>query len=219
VYLTSGNMQVGQLVIKHPESQKIEQASSGMMTVLKMPQSSDTDAAETTAEYISPNPNMDGHRTSIMTFASLIMDEQGIRPGSGLSDTAEKFTSGLDRAISEADVQDIIEANQQLYARVEEELFEIVKAQLASVNRNPFTSENIQVIYRKPKILVTETEVLANLKTMEELGLLEPWEKFVMIDPNLSEEDAKAKLARIEGSKPQPIKPEVMNADNSGPSN
>jgi hypothetical protein len=218
VYLTSGNMQVGQLVIKHPESQKIEQASSGMMTVLKMPQSSDTDAAETTAEYISPNPNMDGHRTSIMTFASLIMDEQGIRPGSGL-DTAEKFTSGLDRAISEADVQDIIEANQQLYARVEEELFEIVKAQLASVNRNPFTSENIQVIYRKPKILVTETEVLANLKTMEELGLLEPWEKFVMIDPNLSEEDAKAKLARIEGSKPQPVKPEVMNADNSGPSN
>mgnify|MGYP000037012892 CR=1 FL=1 len=222
VYLTSANMQVGQLVLKHPEDQKINQATQGMMTVLNLPQSANVDASDTTAEYISPNPNMDGHRTAIMTFASLIMDEQGIRPGGGLSNQVEKFTSGLDRAISEADVQDIIEGNQQLYARVEEEIFEIVKAQLASVKKNVFTSKDIQVIYRKPKILVTETEVLANLKSMEELGLLEPWEKFVVMDPNLSEEDAKAKLARIQDSKIKinpPAQPEVMSADNSGSSN
>jgi hypothetical protein len=238
VYLTSGNMQVGQLVIKHPQDQKIEQAASGMMTLLKLPQSNAPDAAPTDAQYISPNPNMDGHRTSIMTFASLIMDEQGIRPGTGITSQAEKFTSGLDRAISEADVQDIIETNQQLYARVEEEIYEIIKAQLASIGQNPFSSDDLQVIYKKPKLMVSDTEVLSNLKMMMDLGLLEDWEKFVVVDPNLSEQDAKEKLARIKASKTkapaepaQPVDPVGMttaehnqmmgdmHANNSGPSN
>jgi hypothetical protein len=211
VYLTSGNMQVGQLVLKYPEEQKIQQTTTGMMTVLKLPQKNDADSSPSTAEYISPSPNMEGHRTSIMTFADLILDQQGIRSATGVgASSAEKFSSGLDRAISEADVQDIIEDNQQMFSRVEEKLYRIVKAQLESINNRSLTDETIQVIYRKPKILVTDTEILNNLKLMEELGLVEPWEKFIVIDPNMTEDEAKQKLARIEASK------EVVNADNTG---
>ena len=133
------------------------------------------------------------------------------------------------------------EPSMGLAPQIVEEIFEIVRAQLASVGRNPFSSDEIRIIYRKPKMLVTDTEVLANLKTMTELGLLEEWEKFVIIDPNMTEEDAKAKLERIKASKvsmeqsgnTEPVVPSrslmqsdaessdegVNNADISGPSN
>jgi hypothetical protein len=201
VYLTSGNMQVGQLVLKYPQDQDIQMVTHGLMTGLKLPQSTDPEAPETDAAYLSPSPNMDGHRTSIMTFLNLILDEQGIRPGSGTDLSVEKFASGLDRMISEADVQDIIEANQDIYREVEQKVYDIVKAQLESINDRQLVSDEISVIYRKPKMLITDTERLANLEKMISLGLLEEWEKFVFIDPNMSEDEAKAKLERIQSSR------------------
>jgi len=226
VYLTSGNMQVGQLVLKYPQDQDIQMVTHGLMTGIKLPQSKDPDSGETTAEYISPAPNMDGHRTSIMTFLNLILDEQGIKPASGTDITAEKFASGLDRMISESDVQDIIESNQTIYSQVEKNLFAIVKAQLDSINDRSIGDEKLQVIYRKPKMLITDTERLNNLKTMIDLGLLEEWEKFTYIDPNMTEEQAKEKLARIQQADSDRMSSLVEasngvepNADITGPSN
>jgi hypothetical protein len=46
-------------------------------------------------------------------------------------------------------------------------------------------------------MLITDTERLTNLEKMIDLGLLEPWEKFVFVDPNMTEDQAKEKLARI----------------------
>ena len=46
-------------------------------------------------------------------------------------------------------------------------------------------------------MLVSETDKLNNIQKMLELGLIEEWEKFMLIDPNLTEEEAKEKLARI----------------------
>lgn len=228
VYLTSGNMQIGQLVLKYPEGQNFQMVTSGLMTGIKLPQSTDPDAPETDASYISPSPNMDAHRTAIMTYVSMILDEQGIRSAGALDSTAEKFSSGLDRAIAEADVQDIIEDNQGLYRCVEEEVFEIVRAQLASINSNPFSDGDLRIVYKKPRMLVSDTELLTNLEKMINLGLLEAWEKFTIVDPNMSEEDAKAKLARIQSGEQSRVSAladaagmnqEVNNADISGPGN
>jgi hypothetical protein len=225
VYLTSGNMQIGQFVLKYPQGQEFQVVSSGLMTGIRLPQSTDPDAPETDASYISPSPNMDGHRTSIVTFLNLILEENGIRAASGTDISSEKFASGVDRAISESDVQDCIESNQALYYCVENEVYKIVKAQLQSININVLTSENVTVIYKKPKMLITDTERLNNLKQAIDMGLLEEWEKFVVYDPNLSEDDAKAKLERINGQNEKRMARAVsalggvMDADQPGESN
>lgn len=196
VYLTSGNMQIGQMVVKYPEGQEIQMVTQGLMTGLRLPQSKDPDAAETSAEYISPSPNMDAHRTSIMTYMAMIMDEQGIQAKKAIDDN-EKFTSGLDRMLSESDVQDIVEDNQDNYAKVEQDVYKIIARQSELAGLGSFSSENLRVVYQKPKMLVSETDKLNNIQKMLELGLIEEWEKFMLIDPNLTEEEAKEKLARI----------------------
>jgi hypothetical protein len=197
VYLTSGNMQIGQLVLKYPQDQDIQMITHGLMAGIKLPQSTSPDAAETTADYISPSPQMDQHRTSIMTFMNLILDENGIRPASGSDISIEKFSSGLDRMISESDVQDIIESNQNMYADLEQDIYDIVRMQLESINIRTLSDVDLEIKYRKPKMMVTDTERLNNIEKMLQLGLIEEWEKFMIIDPNLTEDQAKEKLARI----------------------
>lgn len=216
VYLTSGNMQVGQLVVSYPEGQDIQMVTQGLMTGLRMPQSKDPDAAETKAEYISPNPNMDAHRTSIMTYAAMIMDENGIQPKKSI-DQAEQFTSGIDRMLSESDVQDIVEDNQDIYTKVEEDIFKIVSLQSAASGAGSYASEEMRAIYQKPKMLVTDTEKLNNIEKMLALGLIEEWEKFIIIDPNMTEEEARKKLEDIQNDKNEKLKAmsDAMGMDNT----
>lgn len=193
VYLTSGNMQIGQLILKYPSDQEIETVTSGLFTGMKLPQSKNPDDSETDADYISPTPNLSGHREAILTYLSMILDEQGINSNQILNPN-EKFTSGFDRLLSSADLQGIVESNQDLYHVVEQEVYKIIKKQFEAVNIRMFNSEELQVIYKKPKILVSDREKLENLKLMEELGVLLEWQKFQIIDPNLSDDAAKEML-------------------------
>jgi hypothetical protein len=206
VYLSSGNMQVGQLVVKYPEDQMLQMVTQGIMTGIKLPQSNNPDAPPTEANYISPSPNMDGHRTSIMTFVNMVMDEQGLSGTQSLDGNVQSFTSGLDRMIAQSDVQDIIEINQEEYFRFENGIYAIVKAQLESVSDGSLSDEAIRVIYRKPKMLISDTERLNNLEKALNLGLLEEWEKFLVYDPNMTEDEAKQKLARMRASENQRMK-------------
>lgn len=211
VYLTSGNTQIGQLVLKYPQDQALQTVTSGIMVALRLPQSNSPEAPKTEADYISPSPNMDGHRTSIMTYLNMIMDEQGLSGTQALDGNVQNFSSGLDRIISQSDVQDIIEMNQEEYFRFENGIYEIIKAQHESVGDFSLTDEDIAVKYRKPKMMISDTEKLANLEKAINLGLLEEWEKFVIYDPNMSEDDAKEKLDRINKSKNQKMK-DVMDS-------
>jgi hypothetical protein len=197
-YYTSGMMQIGTLVVSYPSSQAIETVTQGLFTGMKMPQSENPDAPPTKAEYISPSPNMSGHRESIITHMSAILDEQGINSNQ-LVKPDESFQSGFDRLLASADVQDIIEDNQGFYGKVEQKIFKIVQAIYKNfIKRDIFKTEEINVIYKKPKVLISDTEKLANIEKMDTLGVLLPWEKFMMIDPNLSEDDAKEKYERLE---------------------
>lgn len=213
VYLTSANMQVGQLVIKSPADQKIEQVSSGMMSAMQLPQSKNPTDKETTAEYISPSPDLAGHKEAITTYLSMILDEQGISSAQVLN-AQEKFSSGLDRLLSQADVQSIIEDNQDFYCRLEQECFDIINAILGGF----FKSEKLTVSFKKPKMLTSDSEMLANIEKMIEIGLIEDYEKFMIVDPNLSVEQAKAKLDRINESKSKSFS-NLVSINSGTPSN
>jgi hypothetical protein len=195
VYLTSANMQVGQLVLSFPSDQNIETVTQGMMTAIKMPQSKDPQDKPSTVQYVSPSPDLNGHKEAITTYLTMILDEQGINSAQVLSG-GEKFSSGLDRLLSQSDVQSIIEDNQDSYVRFEQECYEVINAMFGNI----FKSKYLQVIFKKPKMLTSDTDLLANLASMIDIGLLEDYEKFIVVDPNLSVEQAKEKLKRINES-------------------
>jgi len=200
VYLTSANMQVGVLKITRPEKQKLTISSHSLYTAIEAPQSSRPEDKPTDVEFISPQPNMAGHKEAITTYLQSILDEQGIS-GSQIINANQEFSSGFDRLLSQSDVQQIIEENQQLYSKVEEKIYSIVSKQLSSVGQNTLPLEGFQVIYRKPKVMISDKEKLENLKTMKDLGLWPDWELIQMYDPNLNEDEAKEKLVSIQQSK------------------
>jgi hypothetical protein len=201
VYLTSANMQVGVLKISRPEKQKINISSHSLYTAIEAPQSSRPEDKPTDVSFISPNPNMTGHKEAIATYLSTILDEHGISGSQVLSGGVESFSSGFDRLLSQSDVQGIIEDNQEVYSEVEHEIYEIVAAQLSTQGMNVLPYDALRIVYRKPKVMISDKEKLDNLKTMKELGLWPDYELVQMYDPNLSEEDAKNKLLAIQQSK------------------
>ena len=121
--------------------------------------------------------------------------------GEFLTGNVREFTSGLDRAIAQADVTNQVEAHQGEYANVEDEIFQIVKAYQEIENKDRFVSEKLAVSYRKPKVLISDAETLANIEKQLKLGLIEEWEKFKIMNPNLSEEECRSKLERINKEK------------------
>jgi hypothetical protein len=126
-----------------------------------------------------------------------ILDEQGINSNQVINPN-QTFTSGFDRLLSSADVQDIIEDNQGFYTKIEDRVYQIVKAIHKNfIKRDLFKSQTLLVSFKKPKVLVSDSEKLQNIKTMDELNVLYPWEKYMLIDPNMSEEEAKAKYDEI----------------------
>lgn len=204
VYLTSANMQVGQLVISGPATALPSKVASGMMTSMTLPQSGNQDDKPTTADYISPSPDLAGHKEAIMTYMAMILDEQGISSSQKLGET-ETFSSGLDRMLSEASIQSIIEDNQDFYVRFEQHIFEIISAMFD----NKYKSQFLQIVFKKPKMLSSDTDKLANIEKLLQLGLIEEWQKFIEVDPNMTEDQAKEKLARIKAEKAEPKIEEV----------
>jgi hypothetical protein len=200
VYLTSANMQVGVLKITRPEKQKLTISSHSLYTAIEAPQSSRPEDGPTNVEFISPQPNMAGHKEAIQTYLTTILDEQGIN-GSQVINGTQEFNSGLDRLLAQADTQQIIEENQNIYSKAEEEIYKVVAQQMASVGQNVLPADGFTVIYRKPKVMISDNEKLQNLKTMKELGLWADYELVQMYDPNLSIDEAKQKILDIQTSR------------------
>jgi hypothetical protein len=200
-YYTSGMMQIGTLVMKFPSSQAIEFVTQGLFTGIKLPQSENPDSPETSADYISPSPNLSGHKEAILTHMGAILDEHGIGSNQVLKPN-ESFSSGFERLLASADVQDIIEDNQGFYSKIENKVYQIVKSIYKNfIKRDVFKSEELRVIYKRPRVMISDTEKLQNIKTMDELNILLPWEKFMMIDPNLSVDEAKEKWSMVQQEK------------------
>lgn len=191
VYMTSGNMQIGQLVLKYPKTQKIDWVVSGLMTAMKLEQEVKEGQPETSAEYISPNPNLEGHKESILTYMMMILDEHGMNSNQ-VTKSGEKFTSGFDRLIANADVQDIVENNQDAYTRTENGVYKIIQGMNLRDGSYIFKSDKLSIKFARPKILTSDSEKLDNLKKKKDLGLWEEWQLLQDADPNLTEAEARA---------------------------
>lgn len=188
----------GQLVIKHPEGQKMLEAHMGMHTALTLPQSTKPDAKPTEASYISASPDLAGQLDVLKFDVTNILDEHGIKAKGAIEGGADDFSSGLDRLFSEADTQDLIETNQGLYAAtLEQELYLILKNYEEAMNKPTFSGEELEIYFEKPKVMISDKETLENIKLREELGLILEHEKHQIINPNLGEAEAKKRVELI----------------------
>ena len=211
----------GQLVIEHPKKQPMNKVQRmGMHRAIALPQSDKPEDKPTKAYYINAAPDLAGQLEVLKFDAAQILDDHGIKAKGVIEGGAEEFASGFDRLLSEADVQDVIEDNQSLYSdNTEQGIYNVIKAFDEQLNKKVFKSKKLAVTFEKPKVLISDKETLENIKLREELGLDLPWEKHLIMNPNLSEKEAQAREEEIAKFKAEKLKeaqknmPEVVEDD------
>jgi hypothetical protein len=195
--MTASNIQgSGQLVFKYPEKfeNKFNKITTGLLSAVKLPQSENPDDKATDADYISPSPDLAGMQEVALAYIKQVLNEHGLKNTSAIGSEGQDFNSGLQMAIANASTQDIIEQNQAAYVQIEREMFEIIKAWETFRGNSVFKEDDeIDVVFKKPKVLISDAEVLANIEKRLNLGLLEKWEALRILDPNLSEDAAREK--------------------------
>lgn len=200
VMLTGASLQTfGHLILSHPEDQDApSDIYNSLFTYSTLPQrNGDT---PTTLDYLNPNPNLDSQLQVLQNYGHQIITEH-LGDGAQNVSGSDNFTSGLDRMIAMSDITNIIESNQQIYANVENNLFQIIKAYGASSESINYTTENLVVKYPKAKPIQSEAEILANIEKKMSLGLIEDFEALMMLDPNMTTKDAKRKIDTVRKDK------------------
>ncbi len=190
-------------VFKVPEKMvnNFKSRSQGQTQAILLPQSSREGDPATDFEYKTSGAQLSPMLENDMNYLKQIMQEHEIE-GVNMELGESNALSGISKAISGASVQKVIERHQQVYSQTEKKMFEIIKAWDRFNGTRLFSEEDeLQIVFPKPKVLVSDRETLENIEKQLDLGLIEEWEKFVKMDPNLSEQEAKEKLARIEADK------------------
>lgn len=192
----------GQLVVKYPiKTEKAPKVEVGMYNAMALPQLHPDQGAATEAEYISAKPDINGQLEVLKFDLMQILEDHGLRGRKSVSvNSVEQFASGFDRLISEADVQYIIDNNQSLYAeKLEQSVFKVLKQFELKMGRTELSSaERLEIKFDKPKVLISDRETLENLAMRVKLGVVASWEKHKIIDPNLTDEEAKERESMIE---------------------
>lgn len=199
----------GQLVVTHAEGVTVpDNLQQGLFTFLKLEQPLDGPA--TSADYISPSPDLSNMMQVYRNYVGDVLEEHGVTGGEAV-DGSQKFTSGLDRLLSEMDTTEIIEMNQESYVQRENELYHLFKQFYALTGQYNFRSQSLTVIFKRPAPMMGEKELLEIIKMNLELGIIEKWEALTMKNPNLSREEAIDKLELIDAAKQK--RKEAFNAD------
>jgi hypothetical protein len=200
--LTTANIQgSGILTFKYPEKYqgKMDMLTTGLTEAIELPQSGNPDDSATDVNYVSPSPNLQGQMESYMVFLKQALAENGIVTSQGVGDDSQTFTSGIQMMIANADVQNIVEENQAIYSMLEKKAFDILKAYDSLLGINALdNTDSINVSYQKPRLMVTETETINNIKILMELGLIDKAKALQKLDPNLSKEDAQKEIEEME---------------------
>ena len=202
IILTGGTLNCfGNLIIKHPAGQAIEDdIAQSLFGFLKLPQL-DGEAKPTEADYINPQSNIEAFREALAAYAISVLDDYGITAGQSLKGDVEQFSSGIDRALASADTTKEVSKTQQAFHSNEQNLFEIIAAITSAAGEYNFTADKIAVIYKKEKPLISEAEQIRNIKDKIALGLITRAQALIELDPNMSIEKAKAQVIEVEQDK------------------
>ena len=213
VMLTGASLQTfGHLVLSHPSEQPMpSEIYNSLFTYSKLPQIEGD--IPTKLDYLNPSPNLDSQLQVLQNYGHQIISEH---LGDGTQSVAgsDNFTSGLDRMIAMSDITNLIESNQQIYAKCENVLYSIIKSFYNVKDRTKFTSETISIKYSKAKPIESEAEILANIEKKLTIGLIEKYEALMMLDPNITAENAKKKMDTINAERKESMT-QMFGGDNA----
>jgi hypothetical protein len=180
----------------------IQRLSEGLTTAVELPQPEDPSQPKTELKFERPGPDLVGQRGSYDSYLIQVLSQHGINGGSIIDYKADNYNSGLDRLIANADVQNVIKKNQGGYARVEKYVFEIIEHWLKITGGQQFAEDSdLNIVYPRPQVLVSDKEMIENLKALIDLGLIEKHRALMQINPSLTEDEAKEQIAEIEAEK------------------
>lgn len=191
--LSSASIQgYGQLVVRMPEGYELNKLHTGMTTAINLPLVEGNEN-QADASYINANPDLAGMNDVVEKYISEVLGEHGITGGQ----TAGAFNSGLERLIANADVTDIVNANQSYFSDIESQVVEIVKRWGEVTGQFKLGDDDFNVVFPKSKITISDKETLENIEKRLSLGLMTEVEALQVIDPNLDDEAAQEKLENI----------------------
>lgn len=225
--LTAASMQgFGQAIFSYPENSEVRELEIGYMSAIRLPQSTEPNAPKTEFSYANANPDLEGQRKTYLNYLHNVLSEHGINNDQAIDGGVEKFASGLDRLIANADVQWLIQENQECYQEVENEMFDVVKAWNKLMGNNLLeTVDDIKIYYPKPTIQISDTDKLNNIKMLLDLRLKTRAQALMMLDPNLSIDQATNEISEVDGASkklvaaitPKPLPPTVPAPVSPGP--
>lgn len=200
VMLTGTSLRTfGHLVLSHPEDQVMpNEIYNSLFTYSRLPQKEGDTA--TTLNYLNQANDLAGNLQILQNYGHQIITEH-LGDGSQNVSGSDNFTSGLDRMIAQSDITNIIESNQQCYAKAENDLYLVIRAYFEAMNDMRFKTDTLTVKYPKAKPIESEAEILANIEKKIQLGLIERYEALMMLDPNMSSDAAKEKIDKVKAEK------------------
>lgn len=201
--LTAASMQgFGQAILKYPDNADVKEVEIGYMNAIKLPQSSEPDAKPTDFTYVNANPNLDGQQRTYLTYLKQVLSQHGITSNQAIAGDVESFASGLDRMIANADVNKIIQKNQNVYRDLEDEVFELVKVWQAALGEFMFNGiDDINIYYPRPTVQINESDIIKNVISLLDAGLITKQKALMKLNPNLNEEQANEELLEIDNEK------------------
>jgi len=175
----------------------------GLTTAVELPQNEDSTLPKTELAFVNPSPDLAGQKDTYQSYLIQVLSQHGINGGSVINGDTEGFSSGIDRAIANADVQNIVKSNQVGYQDVEICCFKIIKAwQDEVIGDIKFAPDSdLSIIYPRPQILISDAETLANIEKRLALGLIKKSAALMILNPNLSQSEADKELEEIKGEK------------------
>lgn len=167
-------------------------------------------------EFANPNPDLQGHLELVLSIIRMMLTTNDLTTDKVSGELqATNFASAIDRLIADSEAIDNVEQQRSRYANVEQKLFDkilkIVEYQLMTqtlprdyppVTLLDIRSNNrMRVTFNSIKPMTTEKDQLDSIKLKEEMGLILPWEKHLLMNESLTIDEAKRREEEIKESK------------------
>lgn len=194
------------LTVTSPE--KPQKLNIGINRAIWNKQTADGKAAS--VGYVTAQSNLEAYKGLLSELLGLLLSTNGMNPGSVSGGNPQTFTSGFHALIAAADSLEAVEADKPVMLKAEREAWELIalwhnwmfeQNMLEPEMRvlGKFSEKfDISIQFADIKPLESEDDVIKRIQSLRTMGLLTRLDAMKKLNPELSDDQAKAKLAEID---------------------
>jgi len=186
--------------------------------------SHDGEGPAPSVSYASANPPLGDWMAMIEQFTALLLSTNNLSPRNvaGKLDASD-FPSGIAMLIEQSESTVDVQERQRTFKDNAPVKWELIKRwydyyfdrdaltdDYKEIGK--FTDSNVKLLFNQPKPVITETELINNLKARKDLGIDRMIDLIMRDNPSMSEADALKKLQEIQAEKMQRAATFMQNA-------